>query len=78
VYNYHAVSTIGLFSKHSCSGARTEFEILRASLLNIKALWDVTPLARWRLPHHEVSYTGPSNMTCVYSFTGLRKSSAST
>jgi hypothetical protein len=75
MYNYHTVSTICLFDNHSYSGTHTEFEILRASLLNIKALWDVTPLARWRLSHLEVSYTCPSNMfeVCVESFHGLKE-----
>jgi hypothetical protein len=68
VYNYHLVSTIGLFDKHSYSGAYTEFEILGASLLNIKSLCGVTPLAMWRLPHLGVSYTCPSNIyeVCVF------------
>jgi len=68
VYNYHRVSTIGLFDKHSYSDAHTEFEILRASLLNVKSLWGVTPLAMWRLPRLEVSYTCPSNIyeVCVF------------
>ena len=62
VYNYHTVYTIGLFGSHSYSGTHTEFEINRASLLNIKTLWIVKPLARWRLPYLEVSNTCPSNM----------------
>ena len=75
MYTYSTVSTIGLFGNYSYSGTHTEFEILRASLLNIKTLWDMTPLARWRLPHLEVSYTCPSNMyeVCVEFFHGFQE-----